>query len=201
MNTFDFLTNIEFGKAAAKAFGLDPMLVHRAEVNTGDINAPFSITFGVLLTAADLVRIGEIMNEGVLQVAVSGKVEYNDIVQHIDASARDPYAREVQHVDTPDEEPAGIPPHVYLYRNMLTDTQRLAPLGIDETNGQYAVAIDDLDQDQRRIPHVSKQLRTMGVEPDFMQQEVNLAMGIQPGMLHVAVDVPVGEKDIVRREV
>jgi len=70
----------------------------------------------------------------------------------------DPYAREVQHVDTPDEEPAGIPPHVWLYRNMLTDLQALAPLGRDETNGQYAVAIDQLTDEQRAIPHVVKQL-------------------------------------------
>jgi len=66
--------------------------------------------------------------------------------------------REVQHVDTPDEEPAGIPPHVWLYRNMLTDLQALAPLGRDETNGQYAIAIDDLTDEQRAIPHVAKQL-------------------------------------------
>lgn len=89
--------------------------------------------------------------------------------------------RAVQHVDTPDEEPAGIPPHVYLYRNMLTDLQRLAPLGIDETNGQYAVAIDQLTDEQRAIPHVSRQL---------------------PGdVLGVAVDDPdaVAENEIVKR--
>jgi len=73
--------------------------------------------------------------------------------------ARDPHAREVQHVDTPDEEPAGIPPHVWLYRNMLTDLQAVAPLGRDETNGQYAVAIGDLTPEQVLIPHVQKQMR------------------------------------------
>lgn len=81
----------------------------------------------------------------VIRVTLAGKVETNDIV------------REVQHVDT-DEEPAGLPPHVWLYRNMLTDIQRLAPLGRDETNGQYAVAIDDLTDEQRAIPHVARQL-------------------------------------------
>lgn len=60
-----------------------------------------------------------------------------------------------------DEEPAGIPPHVWLYRNMLTDLQALAPLGRDETNGQYAVAIDQLTDAQREIPHVSLQLDRM----------------------------------------
>lgn len=69
-----------------------------------------------------------------------------------------PYSREVQHVDVPDDEPAGIPPHAWLYRNMLTDLQALAPLGRDETNGQYAVAIDQLTDEQRAIPHVAKQL-------------------------------------------
>jgi len=67
--------------------------------------------------------------------------------------------REVQHVDTPDEEPAGIPPHVWLYRNMLTELQAVAPLGRDETNGQYAVAIDQLTSEQVLIPHVQKQMR------------------------------------------
>lgn len=72
--------------------------------------------------------------------------------------------RQVQHVDTDEhEEPAGVlPPHVWLYRNMLTDLQRLAPLGVDETNGQVAVAVDDLTQEQRAIPHVQNQLVVMG---------------------------------------
>jgi len=76
----------------------------------------------------------------------------------VETAQRDPHAREVQHIDTPDEEPAGIPPHVWLYRNMLTDLQALAPLGRDDTNGQYAVAIDQLTDEQRAIPHVSKQV-------------------------------------------
>lgn len=79
-------------------------------------------------------------------VTVPRKVETNDIV------------REVQHVDTDEPEASGIPPHVWLYRNMLTDLQAVAPLGRDETNGQYAVAIDDLTDAQRAIPHVAKQL-------------------------------------------
>ncbi|MCX7283914.1 MAG: hypothetical protein NTX28_07695 [Novosphingobium sp.] len=91
--------------------------------------------------------------------------------------------REVQHVDTDEPEATGIPPHVWLYRNMLTDLQAVAPLGRDETNGQYAVAIDELTDEQRAIPHVSKQL---------------------PGdVLSVAVDagLKIEENDIVRREV
>jgi len=86
--------------------------------------------------------------------------------------ARDPYAREVQHVDTPDEEPAGIPPHVWLYRNMLTDLQAVAPLGRDETNGQYAVAIDQLTPEQRRIPHVWDQLPPSEVPASATAHEV-----------------------------
>lgn len=66
--------------------------------------------------------------------------------------------REVEHVDTPDEEPAGLPPHVWLYRNMLTEQQAIAPLGRDETNGQYAVAIDQLTDAQRAIPYVARQI-------------------------------------------
>jgi len=66
--------------------------------------------------------------------------------------------REVQHVDTPDEEPAGIPPHVWLYRNMLTEQQLVAPLGRDETNGQYAVAIDQLTEEQWYVPHILDQI-------------------------------------------
>lgn len=66
--------------------------------------------------------------------------------------------RTVQHLDTSDEEPAGLPPHVWLYRNMLTDLQRLAPLGIDETNGQVAVAIDQLTISQYDVPHIKAQL-------------------------------------------
>jgi len=69
--------------------------------------------------------------------------------------------REVQHVDTDEPEAEGIPPHVWLYRNMLTDMQAVAPLGRDETNGQYAVAIDDLSDGQRAIPHVATQLALM----------------------------------------
>lgn len=72
--------------------------------------------------------------------------------------ARDLRAREVQHVDVPDDEPAGLPPHVWLYRNMLTSLQAVAPLGRDETNGQYAVAVDQLTDEQRGIPHVKAQL-------------------------------------------
>jgi len=87
--------------------------------------------------------------------------------------------REVQHVDVPDEEPAGIPPHVWLYRNMLTDLQAVAPLGRDETNGQYAVAIDQLTDAQRAIPHVARQLSgadTMTVKGNdacFARREVS----------------------------
>lgn len=91
--------------------------------------------------------------DDVMQVAVSGKVETNDIV------------REVQHVDIDEPEAQGIPPHVWLYRNMLTDLQALAPLGRDETNGQYAVAIDDLTDEQRAIPHVAKQLQDFDSTP------------------------------------
>lgn len=87
--------------------------------------------------------------DDVVRVAVSSQVETNDIV------------REVQHVDTDEPEATGIPPHVWLYRNMLTDQQAVAPLGRDETNGQYAVAIDDLTDEQRAIPHVSLQLDRM----------------------------------------
>ena len=129
--------------------------------------------------------------------------ETNDIVQHIDASARDPYAREVQHIDTPEEEPAGIPPHVWLYRNMLTDMQRLAPLGIDETNGQYAVAIDQLTDEQCKIPHVSRQLPgdvlAVSVVGNHKANEiVQLAE-----VLTVAVDagLKIEENGIVRRGV
>lgn len=91
--------------------------------------------------------------------------------------------RSVVHVDADEPEAEGIPPHVWLYRNMLTDLQAVAPLGRDETNGQYAVAIDQLTDEQRAIPHVSRQL---------------------PGdVLTVVVDadVRIEENDIVRREV
>lgn len=67
-------------------------------------------------------------------------------------------SREVQHVDTDEPEASGIPPHVWLYRNMLTELQLVAPLGRDETNGQYAVAIDELTDAQRAIPHVATQV-------------------------------------------
>lgn len=72
--------------------------------------------------------------------------------------------REVQHVDTDEqEEPAGVlPPHVWLYRNMLTPLQALAPMGKDDTNGQFAVACDDLSPEQATIPHVESQLRAIG---------------------------------------
>jgi hypothetical protein len=102
--------------------------------------------------------------DDVMHVAVSGKVGTNDIVRPADEHStwgnwqEGQAQREVQHVDVPDDEPAGIPPHVWLYRNMLTDLQALAPLGRDETNGQYAVAIDQLTDEQRAIPHVAKQL-------------------------------------------
>lgn len=81
--------------------------------------------------------------------------------------------RTVQHVntDTQDEEPAGVlPPHVWLYRNMLTDLQRAAPLGIDSTNGQYAVAVEDLTDDQRRIPHVEGQM-LFGVDVNRLMKD------------------------------
>lgn len=109
----------------------------------------------------------------VIRVTLVGKVETNHIVRPADddaafiAAAKDAgYAgaeirhaqREVQHVDTDEPEAEGIPPHVWLYRNMLTDLQAVAPLGRDETNGQYAVAIDDLTDEQMRVPHVLKQL-------------------------------------------
>lgn len=87
-----------------------------------------------------------------------------------------PYAR-----GTDELEAEGIPPHVWLYRNMLTDHQIECevPIGRNETNGQYAVAIDQLTYEQRAIPHVSRQL---------------------PGdVLTVAVDSKVGENEIVRR--
>ena len=71
--------------------------------------------------------------------------------------------REVQHVDTDEPEETGIPPHVWLYRNMLTEQQAVAPLGRDETNGQYAVAIGDLTDAQRALPHVAAQLAPVGV--------------------------------------
>ena len=75
-----------------------------------------------------------------------------------DALIAQSQGREVQHIEIPDEEPVGIPPHVWLYRNMLTDLQAVAPLGRDETNGQYAVAIDQLTPEQAVIPHVARQL-------------------------------------------
>lgn len=105
-----------------------------------------SVALMIQLSAEDHGAIGRLMCDDVMQVAVSGKVETNDIV------------REVQHVDIDEPEAEGIPPHVWLYRNMLTDLQAVAPLGRDETNGQYAVAIDDLTDEQRAIPHVSRQL-------------------------------------------
>lgn len=100
----------------------------------------------------------------VIRVSLSGKVETNDIVQYADqalASAAVPGGytmREVQHVDTDEPEAKGIPPHVWLYRNMLTDLQAVAPLGRDETNGQYAVAIDQLTEDQWYVPHILNQI-------------------------------------------
>lgn len=78
--------------------------------------------------------------------------------EHYEAAFATLAEREVQHVDTDEPEAEGIPPHVWLYRKMLTDMQAVAPLGRDETNGQYAVAIDDLTDAQRAIPHVSRQL-------------------------------------------
>lgn len=100
-------------------------------------------------------------------VVVPRKVD--DVAQHswtVDGKpltdAGIPASREVQHVDTDEYvEMTGIPPHVWLYRNMLTDQQAVAPLGRDETNGQYAVAIDDLTDEQRAIPHVAVQLRNL----------------------------------------
>jgi len=106
--------------------------------------------------------------------------------------------REVQHVDVPDDAPAGIPPHVWLYRNMLTDLQALAPLGRDETNGQYAVAVDYLTEEQHRIPHVKAQLERM-----YLNDEIDGAVYFREGadVLGVAVDDPdtVAENEIVRR--
>lgn len=83
--------------------------------------------------------------------------------------------RTVQHVDndTQDEEPAGVlPPHVWLYRNMLTDLQRAAPLGIDSTNGQYAVAVDDLTGEQVQVPHINQQLLAQGWRNDYENESV-----------------------------
>lgn len=120
------------------------------------MGAPFGgVALMVQLSPEDHGAIGRLMGDDVMQVAVSGKVETNDIV------------REVQHVDVPEEEPIGIPPHVWLYRNMLTDLQALAPLGRDETNGQYAVAIEDLTDAQRAIPHVRAQLESMYINNEI----------------------------------
>jgi len=71
--------------------------------------------------------------------------------------------RTVQHVDTDEqEEPAGVlPPHVWLYRNMLTDLQALAPLGVDDTTGQVAVAIDQLTLAQTVMPYVVRQMEQL----------------------------------------
>lgn len=105
------------------------------------------------------------------QDATLGRIAAAEIQALIDAAADDGLCatpleaqgvddREVQHVDTDEqEEPAGVlPPHVWLYRNMLTDLQALAPLGVDETNGQYAVAVDQLVLSQYEIPHIKQQL-------------------------------------------
>lgn len=100
--------------------------------------------------------------DDVIRVSLYGNVEENGIVRPMTKAEAEQFdasrAREVQHVDTDEPEAEGIPPHVWLYRNMLTELQAVAPLGRDETNGQYAVAIDDLTNEQRAIPHVAKQL-------------------------------------------
>lgn len=83
--------------------------------------------------------------------------------------------REVQHVDADEPEEAPTP-YVWLYRNMLTDLQALAPLGRDETNGQYAVAIDQLTDAQRAIPHVKKQLEAM-----YLNDEIDGAVYFDKG--------------------
>lgn len=92
-----------------------------------------------------------------------------------DKGGVDPYARGVE-----EPEAEGIPPHAWLYRNMLTDHQIECevPIGRNETNGQYAVAIDQLTDEQRAIPHVSKQL---------------------PDVLNVDIEVQVAENEILRR--
>jgi hypothetical protein len=100
---------------------------------------------------------GVLILDGGMQMTVL-KLPSAEVEQPLNV-ARDPLAREVQHIDTPDEEPTGLPPHVWLYRNMLTDLQAVAPLGRDETNGQYAVAVDQLTDEQRAIPHVYRQLQ------------------------------------------
>lgn len=91
---------------------------------------------------------------GVLTVAVAGKVEENEIVQRAPAAPKG--RRQVEHVEA--EEDDTPTPYVWLYRNMLTELQAVAPLGRDETNGQYAVAVDQLTDEQRAIPHVRSQL-------------------------------------------
>jgi len=104
--------------------------------------------------------LGRIAAAEILEIIRGTK---GDATTNADAALYSAYTaqREVQHVDTDEqEEPAGVlPPHVWLYRNMLTELQRLAPLGVDETNGQYAVAVDELTDDQRSIGHVALQLR------------------------------------------
>lgn len=97
--------------------------------------------------------------------------------------------REVQHVDTDEPESTGIPPHVWLYRIMLTEQQAVAPLGRDETNGQYAVAIDDLTDAQRAIPHVATQLARMFNADAIAAEEADL----------LAVEGEVAENEILRR--
>lgn len=109
--------------------------------------------------------------------------------------------REVQHVDTPDEpEAKGIPPHVWLHRNMLTDLQAVAPLGRDETNGQYAVAIDQLTPKQIQVPHINKQLVQM--RDDMCDLATKVWAEEDPGVLRVAADDlgAVAENEIVSRK-
>lgn len=65
--------------------------------------------------------------------------------------------------EVPQPEPLVLAPYVWLYRNMLTEDQRIAPFGIDPSKNQYAVAIDSLTEEQHAIPYVADQLRDAGV--------------------------------------
>lgn len=109
-----------------------------------EVSAPPAFDYGTAGLAQDDVHYVGLKGEPITK-------EQNDAL--IEQSQRD-----VQHIDAPEEKPAGIPPHVWLYRNMLTELQRLAPLGIDDSNGQYAIAIDQLTEEQMHVPHINKQL-------------------------------------------
>lgn len=154
----DFHTNQTFGLAAARAFGLDPDRVSVARVDTADLDKILTITFEVALKPEDLARIGQEMAR-IDGEEIDAAVKANAALVELQDETQGVGERTVQHLDTGDEpEPVGLPPHVWLYRNMLTDLQRLAPLGIDETNGQYAVAVDQLTDAQRQVPHIARQL-------------------------------------------